>query len=91
MIKRTINSSRISCLRQSPLPSLLFEDCHQRQREIDLLAEYIWPAMCSFDQRLPDVFVDSWETFPVNMPAAAGLRDISNTTSPRQIETYEYA
>ena len=51
----------------------LFENCHHRQREIDLLAEYIWPAMCSFDQRLPDVFVDSWETFPVNMPAAAGL------------------
>jgi hypothetical protein len=25
----------------------------------NLLAEYIWPAKCSFDQRLPEVFVDS--------------------------------
>ena len=78
-------------MRQSPLPSLLFENCHHRQREIDLLAEYIWPAMCSFDQRLPDVFVDSWETFPVNMPAAAGLLEMSNKPFTRHIETYEYA
>lgn len=47
--------------------------------------------MCSFDQRLPDVFVVSWETFPVNMPAAAGLLLISETPFARHIHTYEYA
>lgn len=41
--------------------------------KMNSLAEYIWPATCSDDQRLPDSLVVSRVTFPVNMPAAAGL------------------
>lgn len=47
--------------------------------------------MCSFDQRLPEVFDDSCETFPVNMPAAAGLLNVSKALFARHINTYEYA
>lgn len=45
--------------------------------KMNLLAEYICPATCSDDQRLPDSLVVSRVTFPVNMPAAAGLCPVS--------------
>jgi hypothetical protein len=47
---------------------------------LNLLAEYIWPATCSLDHLLPDVLVVSRLTFPVNMPAAAGLSHVNKTT-----------